>query len=274
MWIPVSPLLSLSLTLFVPADAPPTAPTQASEPVSARAPAAAAGPAPSAGASATAPSQPAAAQPTTTADAKLDAVVDSIQKTYDATTDFSGSFVQRYTYTLLRRTQESRGTVKFKKPGLMRWDYTAPDKKSFVVDGKSLWLHQPADQNAFVNACFQQDGLTASVAFLWGQGRIREQFDVKWFAGVFGDKTDHHLELIPKQGNTVFAKLILVVDPKTSRVKQSIVVDPSGNVNQFIYSDLKFSQNLSDKAFQFTPPAGTHVARMPGSCDAPVPGLK
>jgi len=163
--------------------------------------------------------------------------------------------------------------VKFKKPGLMRWDYAAPEPKSFVVDGKSLWVHQPKDHNAFVNACFQQDGLTASVAFLWGQGKIKEQFDVKWFDGVFGDKTDYHLELTPKSANAVFAKLILVVDPKTSRVKQSIVVDPSGNVNQFIYSNLKFNQNLGDKAFAFTPPEGTHVSRLPGTCDKPVPGL-
>jgi outer membrane lipoprotein carrier protein len=282
MWIPVSPAVTLALTLFLPADATPTGGVAAVAPApiaqAPAAPAAAQPPPPAAGpAAAAAPRAPspgpAAPEPPTAGDARLDGIVDAIQKTYDGTTDFSGSFVQRYTYTLLRRTQESTGEVKFKKPGLMRWDYSKPDPKSFVVDGKSLWVHQPSDHNAFVNACFQQDGLTASVAFLWGQGRIKEQFDVKWFAGVFGEKSDHHLELTPRQGNTVFAKLILVVDPKSSRVKQSVVVDPSGNVNQFIYSNLKFNQSLGDKAFSFVPPKGTHVARMPGSCDAPVPGL-
>ncbi|MBI1949141.1 MAG: outer membrane lipoprotein chaperone LolA [Deltaproteobacteria bacterium] len=265
MWIPFSPLVTLALHLLVPADTPATGPAAA-------APAAAA---PTAAApTATAPTAAAPALPPPAADARLDAVVDAIQKTYDATTDFSGSFTQRYTYTLLRRTEESKGEVKFKKPGLMRWDYQQPKKKSFVVDGKSLWLHSQEDNTAFVNACFKNDGLTASVAFLWGQGKIREQFDVAWFAGTFGDKSDHHLELTPKQGNAIFAKLIIVVDPKTSRVKQSIVVDPSGNVNQFSYSNLKFNKALPDTAFTFTPPSGAHVARLPGSCDAPVPGLK
>ena len=60
-----------------------------------------------------------------------------MQKVYDGTTEFTGNFTQKYTYTLLRRTQESKGSVKFKKPGLMRWDYAAPAAKSFVVDGKS-----------------------------------------------------------------------------------------------------------------------------------------
>ncbi|MCC7070435.1 MAG: outer membrane lipoprotein carrier protein LolA [Deltaproteobacteria bacterium] len=251
MWIPVSPVLTLTLHLLVPADTPPTSPA----------------PTPPAAA---APAAPAA---TASSDARRDAIVDAIQKTYDGTTDFAGTFTQRYTYTLLRRTEESKGEVKFKKPGLMRWDYQQPKKKSFVVDGTSLWLHSHEDNTAFVNACFKNDGLTASVAFLWGQGKIREQFDVAWFEGIFGDKSDHHLALTPKQGNSIFAKLIIVVDPKSSRVKQSIVVDPSGNVNQFIYGDLRFNKALPDNAFAFAPPKGAHVARLPGSCDAPVKGL-
>lgn len=263
MWIPVSPLLTLTLHLLVPADTPPAAPGGAAPP-----PPPAAAPA-----TATAPVASPAATTAPGGDARLDGIIDGIQKTYDGTTDFAGSFTQRYTYTLLRRTEESKGEVKFKKPGLMRWDYLQPKKKSFVVDGKSLWLHSQEDNTAFVNACFKNDGLTASVAFLWGQGKIREQFDVAWFEGTFGEKTDHHLALTPKQNNSIFAKLIIVVDPKSSRVKQSIVVDPSGNVNQFIYSNLRFNKALPDDAFSFTPPSGAHVARLPGSCDAPVKGL-
>lgn len=224
---------------------------------------------PPASAPVTAPPAPAAAT-----DPKLDALVDAVQRAYDGTTDFSAKFTQRYTYTLLRRTQESTGTVTLKKPGLMRWDYVTPQPKAFVVDGKALWISQPADKNVFVNACFQQSSdLVAPIAFMWGQGKIRDQFSVAWFSGVFGDKGDPHLELIPKTPSPAFAKLILVIDEKSARVKQSVVVDPSGNVNQFLFSGTKYNQKLTDGAFKFTPPTGSHVARMPGSCSDPVPGL-
>ncbi len=220
------------------------------------------------------PAVPAPSAASAPLDAKLSALVDAVQKAYDGTTDFSGAFTQKYTYTMLRRTQESSGTLRFKKPGLMRWDYTAPQPKAFVIDGTSLWMHQPEDHNAFVNACFQQSSdLVAPIAFMWGAGRIKDQFDVSWFDGVFGDKSDHHLLLVPKTPSAVFAKLILVVDPKTSRVKQSVVVDPAGNVNQFIFKNVVFNKALKDAVFVFVPPAGTHVARLPGSCEAPVAGL-
>lgn len=202
-----------------------------------------------------------------TGDKKLDAVIGKLQKTYEKTTDFSASFTQRFTYTLLRRTQTSKGKVRFKKPGLMRWDYTEPANKSFIVDGSKLWVHQPEDNNVLVDHCFKQDGLTASVSFLWGSGRIHEQFDASWFEGVFGNKSDHHVQLLPKQPNGIFAKLILVIDPKTSRVKQSVVVDTQGNVNQFVYDKLRFNKGLSQKDFAFTPPEGVPVSRIPGSCD-------
>jgi outer membrane lipoprotein carrier protein len=232
--------------------------------------------------SSTAPSPPAPAStpapaltvPAPATDARLQGVIDAVQTAYDGTNDFSAVFTQKFTNTMLRRTQESSGSVKFKKAGRIRFDYAKPQPKSFVVDGGALWIHQPADKNAFVNACFKSDDqLLAPIAFMWGQGKIREQFDASWFEGTFGDKTDHHVQLVPKKPSGAFAKLILVVDPKTSRVKQSIVVDPAGNVNQLVFTEAKFNAGLPDASFAFAPPAGTHVARVPGSCDAPVAGL-
>lgn len=200
--------------------------------------------------------------------AELERVVGAMQKTYESTNDFRADFTQRFTYTVLRRTQESKGTVRFKKPGRMRWDYSKPVPKQFVVDGSSLWIHTPSDKTAIVNKCFKQDGLTASVSFLWGAGNISKDFTPSWFPGQFGKKTDHHIQLLPKTPNSVFAKLILVLDPKTYRVKQSVVVDTQGNVNQFIYNNLQFNTGLKEGAFAFTPPKDTHVSPMPGSCAA------
>jgi len=179
---------------------------------------------------------------------------------------------------MLRRTQESTGVVTYARPGRMRWDYAQPARKSFLIDGRALWLVQPEDKVAFVNACFQQDGLTASVAFLFGDGKLREQFQVSWFDGTFGDQTDHHLLLVPRQPNQMFARLILVVDPATARVKQSVVVDTAGNVNQFVFTRLEFNMGpkggVDDKTFVYAPIPGVQAQRMPGSCDAPVAGVK
>jgi len=216
-----------------------------------------------------APAKVAANTPPARSPEELKAVIAKMQKVYENTTSFSANFTQRYTYTLLRRTQESSGTVQFKKPGMMRWDYKAPKAKSFVVDGKALWVHTPEDKTAMVNHCFKEDGLTASVSFLWGSGDFDKEFDMAWFPGQFGDKADHHVALTPKTPNAVYQKLILVLDAKTSRVKQSIVVDTQKNVNQFIFDNLVFNKGVNTKTFAFKAPKGTHVAPIPGTCAAP-----
>ncbi len=199
----------------------------------------------------------------------LPEVIAKIQNTYDATKTFSAKFVQRYTFTALRRTQESSGSVVFQKPGLMRWDYATPSTKSFIIDGKKLWIHQPDDHLAFVDHCFKQDGLTASVRFLWGAGKIDEDFTAEWFSGVFGAATDLHIQLTPKEANGIFRRLILVVDPTTFRVKQSVVVDNQGNVNQFMFNDAVFDQKVGPETFHVNLPKGTNISRVPGSCPAP-----
>jgi outer membrane lipoprotein carrier protein len=195
----------------------------------------------------------------------VDAIVDRLQKTYEGTNDFSARFTQRYTMMVLKKSQESSGTVVFAKPGKMRWDYVSPTKKSFVVANGKLHVVQPEDNTALIDHCFKEDGLTASVSFLWGSGRIKEEFDVAPFAGTFGAKTDHHLLLMPKAKNSVFAKIILVVDPATSRVKQSVVVDPQGNVNQFMFEDAKFNSGVKDARFAVDLPSSMAVSRMPGT---------
>lgn len=197
----------------------------------------------------------------------LDKVLSNIQSQYDKIRDFSAHFKQIFHHKILKRKEESEGNVKFKKPGFMRWNYLKPSNKSFIVDGKSLWIYQPEDKLAMVDRCFKQDTLTASLSFLWGGGNISKQFDTQFFDGQFGDATDIHLQLTPKIKSPFYKRLILVVDPKIHRVKQSIIVDLEGNINQFVFNDIKFGAKISPKEFSFVPPKGIHMSMIPGSAE-------
>jgi outer membrane lipoprotein carrier protein len=197
---------------------------------------------------------------------KLDGVLKGLQGNYENTTTFDAQFEQRYTYALLKKTNKSTGRVSFQKPGQMRWDYSAPEVKSFIISQESLWIYQPEDHFAMVNRCFKQDGLTTSISFLWGAGNLRETFHVSFFKGQFGIRGDHNLLLIPKETNTIFAKLILVVHPKTFAVKQSILIDHQGNLNRFTFKKQNTNQPFLEDHFSFRPPSGTHVTPMPGTC--------
>ncbi len=197
---------------------------------------------------------------------QLTTLLGQLQKTYATTSSFSAKFSQKYHHRVLGRTEESKGQVRFKKPGLMRWDYQSPSEKAFIIDGKALWISQPSDKQVFVDRCFKQDGLSASVAFLWGQGNLSKEFNIIWYEGEFGDKSSDRILLTPKKTNTAFKNLMLVLDKKSHRVKQSVVIDLQGNTNQFTFDNAEFNKIANKTAFTFTPPTGVAVLPVPGSC--------
>src|SRR4051812_29397965 len=73
------------------------------------------------------------------------ALAGKVQKFYEKTDDFSSDFKQMFKYKGSVRKVESAGTVQVKKPGFMRWDYTKPNPKLFVLDGKALYMFDPED---------------------------------------------------------------------------------------------------------------------------------
>jgi outer membrane lipoprotein carrier protein len=219
-------------------------------------------------AKAAAPSESAApAKTDTQKKPDLKQTLEKLQAQFDKTEDFSAQFTQKFHHKVLKTDSSSEGNVKFKKPGLMRWDYSKPSTKSFIVDGKSLWVHQPEDKLVMVNKCFKQDTLTASLSFLWGAGNITKQFDAQYFNGQFGDAADLNVQLTPKVKSSHYKRLILVIDSEKFQVKQSIVVDLEGNTNQFKFSGMQLNKSIKSAEFTFTPPKGTHVSEIPGSSD-------
>ena len=60
----------------------------------------------------------------------------AVQQKYDRVKDFSADFSHTYEGGVLKKKVTERGTVQIKKPGRMRWEYTAPDKKKEPVGAK------------------------------------------------------------------------------------------------------------------------------------------
>lgn len=74
---------------------------------------------------------------------EVKALVDRVQTFYEKTADFVSGFRQDYTYKTFKRTQTSSGTVTFKKPGLMRWEYERPTPKTFVLAQDKVYAYDP-----------------------------------------------------------------------------------------------------------------------------------
>lgn len=187
-------------------------------------------------------------------------LLDKIQKYYAGIEDYQADFIQTYTKVALSRTTESRGVLMLKKPSSMRWTYTHPVEKLWVVDGDTLYVVDPEFEQVFVDENFKTEELQSSISFLWGRGRLDDSFDAKLGDPKKHGAKDGHavLELRPKKGAT-YTKLVLIVDESTGAVTESIIYETAGNTNHFVFKNPKHDTKLSKALFQYTPPESYEV---------------
>ena len=187
-----------------------------------------------------------------------------MQKFYEGTTDLHAKFDQELTGAIGAKKKAS-GEVFLKKPGRMRWDYQKPEKKLMVADGKTLWVYEPEDEQAFKQS-LQTSSLPSSVTFLFGTGKLDSEFDISAerppsLPVTTPPADDVFLKLVPKQPTAQYHHLYFVVDPKTFMVKESYVYDQQGGINHLSFRDVLTNKGVPDSKFEFSPPAGTRVIK-------------
>jgi outer membrane lipoprotein carrier protein len=188
--------------------------------------------------------------------AEVKAIVERMQGFYEHTQDFTAAFQQNYAYKTFGRTVTSTGTVAFKKPAQMRWDYLTPAKRTFVLSGEKIYAWDPGAQT-LTRADLPTSQLSSSVTFLWGKGRLLDEFTIVRLPCT--ECQGALLVLKPKKHETRFLELRLELDPKTAQVRKTVVVDPDGSENTIVFSDVKTNTGLSKERFVLDVPEGTQV---------------
>lgn len=184
----------------------------------------------------------------------------SIQRHYDTVRDFSAAFVHAYEGGVLRKTIVERGTVRFKKPGLMRWVYTHPERKEFVSDGVRLYAYVPEDRQVTISPVPGGDGATTPALFLAGQGNLTRDFVAAAAAGLAPQPPGTvAVTLTPRKPESEFEWMTLVVDASTMQIRGLVTVDAQGGRSSFTFERVRENTGVGDQEFRFTIPRGVDV---------------
>jgi outer membrane lipoprotein carrier protein len=181
----------------------------------------------------------------------------SLQQRYAKVKDFSADFVHSYRGGALRTQVSERGTMAVKKPGKMRWTYTAPEKKTFVSDGVKIYSYIPQDRQVIVTSVPTGDDATTAVMFLAGKGDIARDFTASYAEG--GPSGTWPLKLVPRKAERDYDTLVLALDPGTLQIRALTTTDRQGGESTFTFTNLKENRGLSDKDFVFRIPRGVDV---------------
>src|SRR4051812_7086581 len=147
------------------------------------------------------------------ADLSAAQLADALQRKYDAVRDFSADFIHTYQGGVLRKQLTEHGHVLVKKPGKMRWEYTAPEKKLFISDGVKLYSYIPEDKQVVVASVPKDDQAGAPILFLAGKGNLMRDFTPSLTSVPAGSPAGSEaLKLVPKAAQPDYDWLVLVID--------------------------------------------------------------
>ena len=184
-----------------------------------------------------------------------------IQRRYATVRDFTASFTHTYQGGVLRQKTVERGTLAIKKPGRMRWTYTAPERKEFVSDGRTLYSYLPADRQVIVSDMPADGGDTTAALFLAGRGDLTRDFTAALEGQAGGT---YRLKLTPRKRQQEFDTLTLLVRQDNLQIESLIAQDRQGGTSTFAFSGLKENVGLADSVFVFKTPRGVQVVRSGG----------
>jgi outer membrane lipoprotein carrier protein len=184
----------------------------------------------------------------------------TLQRKYDGVKDFSADFVHAYEGGVLRKQITERGKLQVKKPGKMRWEYTAPEEKLFVSDGVKMYSYIKQDKQVIVSDVPAADQATTPTLFLAGKGNLTRDFTPSLVDAPAGSPPGSQgLKLVPKTRQREYDWLTLVVDPVGLAIRGLVTVDAQGGTSRFSFTNLKENVGMTDKAFEFKMPRGVDV---------------
>jgi outer membrane lipoprotein carrier protein len=188
----------------------------------------------------------------------LNKVVDGVQAFYDSKGSLQATFSQVVKRPYRPGSQKATprtGVAFFQKPGKMRWDYQVPEQEYYVSDGTTLWIYE-VKKNIAYKKNIENSRLYNSMKFLFGAGNLREEFNLS--LGKTGDN-EVELVLIPKAGEQVFKKLVLVVDAKTYEIQRTVLTDPGDAISTIAFQDVNYGEIENPEWFAWEPGEGIEV---------------
>lgn len=182
-----------------------------------------------------------------------DALVRKVDDHYNHLSSLRAHYVERYSGLGMDRTEE--GTLLLKKPGRMRWSYSAPVGKVFVLDGKFAWFYTPGDAQATRVPAKELDDLRSPLRFLLGHTQLRKELDN---LAVMPEGSEFRISGVPK-GMAQRVKLLSLWVTAAGAIERMRLEEVDGAVTEFAFTDLKENVPVKDSDFAFIPPAGVTV---------------
>ena len=181
-----------------------------------------------------------------------------IDARYNRMKSLRADFTENYSGAGIDRTES--GTLWLKKPGKMRWDYTSPRQKIFLIDGHTAWFYVPGERQARRTTLKNLDDLRSPLRYLLGRTHLdKELRGLSLAVDVTPEKAgDEVLRGVPVGMEDRVSEVLLESDPQ-GYLRRIEMDELDGSKTVFQLNQQQENPAIPDGEFHFTPPAGVEV---------------
>jgi outer membrane lipoprotein carrier protein len=177
-----------------------------------------------------------------------------VDQHYNKLHSLKAGFTESYDGLGVKRTES--GTLLMEKPGRMRWDYSSPEGKLFLLDGKFAWFYAKGDPHVQRMKAKDLDDLRSPLRFLLGHTQLEKEFNQLTLKPIANG--EFTLSGVPKGQENRIARVTLTV-----RVDGAItgieIEEIDGVMTRFAFTNEAVNAAVPANAFRFTPLPGVPI---------------
>lgn len=184
-------------------------------------------------------------------------LVATLDGRYNSITSWQADFTQTYTAGLAEHSES--GHLYLQKPGKMRWDYTQPARKLFLVAGKNIWQYTAGDATATLTTIANDSDLRTPLRFLLGHTELEKELDGLSYSGLeplhAGDVVIHGK---PRTAEAGWGEVWIEVTP-AYEIDRLVIGGLDGSRNDIGLSHIEVNAKLGKETFEFKAPPGVRL---------------
>ena len=182
-----------------------------------------------------------------------------VDKHYNHLKTLKAEFTE--SYEGLGRTRTESGTLLLQKPGRMRWYYSRPPGKLFLLDGKYAWCYSKGDPQVQRIEAKKLDDLRSPLRFLLGHTQLEKEID--HLAATAAPNGNFSLTGVPHNQEKRIQRLTLTVTANGS-ITGIEIQETDGAITRFAFTGEQPNAPIPPSTFRFSPPAGIPVVNAIG----------
>jgi outer membrane lipoprotein carrier protein len=173
-------------------------------------------------------------------------------------------FLERFNEGQKQSRVES-GTVYFRRPGQMRWEYESPEKKLFLVDGKTTWFYVPYDRTVTKSPVKESSDWRTPLSLLTGKADLSRMCSKIDLAAQPGIPNGHAvLRCVPKgdkdlSAQDTYTEVLLEINTSSGELSRIEIRQPGGIDLEYRFGNWQTDIPLTSDLFKFQVPAGVAI---------------